>query len=107
MELSESPIKIAPYTIQVAEANFDYQGQQIQPDVKLKDLKDMSLFGTRQFDAIILQRQFRLVALEELKRVLKRDGKLILIQDQNHDLGKQWTLIKTIETLNLYIWERA
>lgn len=105
LELTESPIKMLPHVIQVAEGNFDYQGQQIQPDVKVKRLNDLAIFGSKQIDAIILQRGIEKVSISDLERLLKKGAYLLLIQTDSPDLSK-FTKELHIETLNLTVYTR-
>lgn len=107
MEITDSPRKVAPYTIQVAEANFDFEGQQVAPDVKVKTLSDLSIFGSKQFDAIIAQRSWTLFSIDEFARLLKKGGKLVIVQQNQPELDKKWNRIQWMPEIELAVWERA
>jgi hypothetical protein len=105
LELTDSPVKLSPKFIQVAEGNYSYQGQEVQPDIKVQSLSDLSIFSSRYFDFIILQRDLSLIKPEELKRVLKLDGKVLYIGPDPSFLKMK--LVEDLSDINLFVLERA
>ena len=76
IQISESPTKLHNFIIRVDSQPL---AAGIYPDVTVKDLHDLSVFGSKQIDSIMLQREVDCVDIAEIVRLIKKGGYLCLI----------------------------
>lgn len=111
IEITQTPTKASDKNITVCETNFfdPVSGAYFHPNVKVKDIKNLAIFGSKQVDAILLQRPIGEMSTEEFARLIKKGGHLVVWGQAQfpHKEIEKFTKKREISELNVTIYERT